>query len=191
MLFVFMHHSYGMFRALSYHLQHLMPIHLLNSEDVSWSTMEKISYDSIVMCVKRHNSAIEFATLIESYYQPAFTVSLVTAVLVLSPSLYQLVTANFSDYIACVQLLVVVIYFFIISYYGQKLINYSGEILKIAYCTDWYCYSPRVRRVLILIIRRCDKPSYISAYKLYTLSFDCFRMVMQAGLSFSMLLREI
>ncbi|XP_066597167.1 uncharacterized protein [Prorops nasuta] len=59
------------------------------------------------------------------------------------------------------------------------------------YFSNWQNFSPRTQRLLLLFIKRCERPCSISAFSLYLMSLNSFRTVTQTGFSYFMVLKQL
>ncbi|KAH8297029.1 hypothetical protein KR044_003723 [Drosophila immigrans] len=67
--------------------------------------------------------------------------------------------------------------FFMVSYYGQQLIDFSQNIALAAYTQNWYNASIKYRKYLLLIMQRAQRPAELSAKGVIIISLDTFKRV--------------
>ncbi|XP_032686494.1 uncharacterized protein LOC116851305 [Odontomachus brunneus] len=63
------------------------------------------------------------------------------------------------------------------SWIGQRIIDHSSRIPEAAYNGLWYRSSMAMRRMLLLLILRCQKPYRITTAKLYVISLEGYSTV--------------
>ncbi|XP_066597168.1 uncharacterized protein [Prorops nasuta] len=66
-----------------------------------------------------------------------------------------------------------------------------GMLAVLGYFSNWQNFSPRTQRLLLLFIKRCERPCSISAFSLYLMSLNSFRTVTQTGFSYFMVLKQL
>ncbi|XP_014609952.1 PREDICTED: uncharacterized protein LOC106789916 [Polistes canadensis] len=64
-----------------------------------------------------------------------------------------------------------------ISFVGQRIIDHSSDICFKAYSGLWYDAPMVVRKMILLIIRRSLKPSYLTAGKIFVFCLETFSTV--------------
>lgn len=57
-------------------------------------------------------------------------------------------------------------------YFGQKVHTNLLELSDVIYQLEWYRYSPRVRRFMLLMLLRAQQPFYLSAYGIMALNLE-------------------
>ncbi|KAH8372178.1 hypothetical protein KR093_010452, partial [Drosophila rubida] len=67
--------------------------------------------------------------------------------------------------------------FYMVSYYGQQLIDLSQSIALAAYTHNWYDASIKYRKYLLLIMQRAQRPAELSAKGVIIISLDTFKRV--------------
>ncbi|XP_066597289.1 uncharacterized protein [Prorops nasuta] len=168
-------HANGMFAVIGYRLENLLPENLRYSTD--YNLVSENCRKSLVVCIKRHQLALQFMSLVDEYYGPAVAIYVIGSIFMVSPTLTMLADTKF-HYMAVVQILIIVGFLYMISYLGQKVIDMSSELSQKAYLGDWSRGAPHVQRLIMHILRRSEKYSSINALSLFTLSFDFFRMLL-------------
>ncbi|XP_034488842.1 putative odorant receptor 85d [Drosophila innubila] len=80
---------------------------------------------------------------------------------------------------------------FMIGSYAQRLINASEQIGQAVYNHDWFGGELRYRKMLLLIIRRAQKPSYVKATMFLNVSLITVTDLLQLSYKFFALLRTM
>ncbi|XP_066589855.1 putative odorant receptor 92a [Prorops nasuta] len=166
-------HACGMLEALGYRLQNAIPNdgnHLGGSVDPA----NDVCYRSLSICINRHREATQFAATLESYYSNTLCIVMLMEVLIISPALVQL--SEKVEVLAIGQMCYSIVLLYVVSYFGQRMIDMSSSLKDKIYCSKWYECSLRSQKLLPLIILRCERPSSLTAYNFCTISLDCFRI---------------
>ncbi|XP_066587841.1 odorant receptor 49a-like isoform X2 [Prorops nasuta] len=191
MFCVFIQQICGMFAILCHRLEYAIEDDII-AKSKNKSIIVDVAYrHSIVLCIERHQKATEFVKVMETYYGASCFIIVVGVVVILSPTLYQLTNFQIENYKALLQIIVLLAFFFIVNFMCQRLINVSSDVPVKAYFGQWYRCSREVQSLIILLIRRSIKPCRLSAYGFFEPSLDCFRTILQTGLSYFMVLREM
>nr|ALG36148.1 odorant receptor 5 [Sclerodermus sp. MQW-2015] len=213
MFMVHMDHVLGMFAVLGYginvnrgkrstnflkfssflirhRLEHALPndVESLKNKE---SVINLKYYHSIILCIKRHQKASEYAAILESYYAPCLIVSITMSILILSPAFVQLSEIQLMKPQDVFEAVFVVCFWFVHNYMGQRLIDLSSETATKVYFSQWYLCSQRLQKMLPMIMSQCEKPCQISVYDLYISSLYCFRQVMQMGISYCTVIKQL
>ncbi|XP_060655294.1 odorant receptor 49a [Drosophila nasuta] len=81
--------------------------------------------------------------------------------------------------------------FFMVSYYGQQLIDWSQNIAMAAYTHNWYDASVKYRRYLLMIMQRAQRPAELSAKGVIIISLDTFKKMIGITYQFFAVIRRI
>lgn len=82
-------------------------------------------------------------------------------------ALHQALTANFF----ILQL------FFSFCYLGDQMTSKALQVNESIYCSEWYNYSTNMQMLLIIIMKRSQKPYILNGYSLVYLSLKSFKEV--------------
>ncbi|XP_043678377.1 odorant receptor 13a-like [Vespula pensylvanica] len=189
---VFTSHVCGLFTAVGYRLEHLLKEN--NTEKISSNRQSKECSRSFIRFIKAHKRAVEFADLMESYFSlPSLlitgmniiclSVSLLRVAVLLGKSVEVFKFTAFTG----AQLF----HMYCISFVGQRIIDHSSDICFKAYSGLWYDAPMAVRKMLLLVIRRSLRPSYLTAGKIFVFCFESFSTVVQTSMSYFMVLSSI
>ncbi|XP_070140169.1 odorant receptor 49a isoform X2 [Drosophila kikkawai] len=81
--------------------------------------------------------------------------------------------------------------FYMVSSYGQMLIDLSANIALAAYEHKWYEGGLRYRKDLVFVMARAQRPTEISAKGIIIISFDTFKTLMSITYRFYAVIRQI
>ncbi|KAG5319422.1 OR22B protein, partial [Pseudoatta argentina] len=141
---------------------------------------EKLMYREYIICLKKHQLAIEFVNTLESSYQGISLLLLIlligTISLIATRIIYVLDQAGevikfIFIFTACLITLMIV------CYSGQRLMDESQSIFHRAYAAEWYKFSPRLKSLLIIILYRSNVPCGLKAGNMVPLSIATFAAV--------------
>ncbi|XP_011703995.1 PREDICTED: putative odorant receptor 85d [Wasmannia auropunctata] len=83
------------------------------------------------------------------------------------------------------------IHLFFLSFEGQKLIDHSLEIRDKIYNSCWYKVSIKSQKLMILVMIKSFRLSFLSAGKIYIFSLESFTTVKQKSLQANIALQEL
>ncbi|XP_011872700.1 PREDICTED: odorant receptor 49a-like isoform X2 [Vollenhovia emeryi] len=138
---------------------------------------EEIIYREFVLCLKKHQLAIEFVNTLDSSYQGIAllllilligTISLIAVRIVYVLNQVEEVIKFMFIFTACLVTLMIV------SYSGQRLIDESQNIFHRAYAAEWYMFSPRLKSLLIITLYRSNIPCGLKAGNMIPLSIATY-----------------
>ncbi|KAG5333699.1 OR10A protein, partial [Acromyrmex charruanus] len=142
---------------------------------------EKLMYREYIICLKKHQLAIEFVNTLESSYQGISLLLLIlligTISLIATRIIYVLDQAGevikfIFIFTACLITLMIV------CYSGQRLMDESQSIFHRAYAAEWYKFSPRLKSLLIIILYRSNVPCGLKAGNMVPLSIATFAAIL-------------
>ncbi|XP_047355512.1 odorant receptor 13a-like [Vespa velutina] len=190
---VFVQHNCGLFKTLGYRLSHLIDEKVLDDDVLNPSKSKDKYYKDISLYALRHQKAIEFAELLDSFYSKTFfmisglsmlriSVTGLKAVLNVN-NLKQFIQNMFICYTALIH-----VYFECMN--GQRLINHSSEMHQHLINTEWYRTSLRTRKVIALMTLRSLKPSILTAAGLLNISLETFSSIVRTSISYFTVMRS-
>ncbi|XP_011878574.1 PREDICTED: odorant receptor 67a-like isoform X2 [Vollenhovia emeryi] len=127
------------------------------------STTKDKSYSNIVYSIRRHVETMQFVAIMESVYSLSLSIHIGMTVFLIS----------------------------FLGYQGQKIIDSSERVFESAYNSEWYSMPISARKLLIMMMKRSEKPSILRMSKLVVLSYVTFNTVLRTSLSYFMLLRSL
>ncbi|XP_077266646.1 odorant receptor Or2-like [Temnothorax americanus] len=148
---------------------------------------EEIVYKEYIICLKKHQLALEFVNILNSsnQYLSLCLLFLITAILSIIgirivyvlDQLQELLRYMFIVMGALIQLIIV-------CYSGQKLMDESQNIFYRAYAAEWYNFSPRIKSLLIISLHRSIVPCGLMAGNIIPLSMTTYAGVVRMGMSY-------
>ncbi|XP_071567992.1 uncharacterized protein [Temnothorax nylanderi] len=148
---------------------------------------EEIVYREYIICLKKHQLALEFVNILNStnQYLSLCLLFLITAILSIIgirivyvlDQLQELLRYMFIVMGALIQLMIV-------CYSGQKLMDESQNIFYRAYAAEWYNFSPRIKSLLIISLHRSFVPCGLMAGNMISLSMTTYAGVVRMGMSY-------
>nr|AKI29036.1 odorant receptor 43a-2 [Bactrocera dorsalis] len=80
---------------------------------------------------------------------------------------------------------------FITYYYANKLVTESLEVANAAYDTPWYRGNLEMRKCVITMIARCQKPLQMTAGGIYPMTMETFQAILRVSYSYFSLLQGL
>ncbi|XP_066599762.1 odorant receptor 13a-like [Prorops nasuta] len=184
----YIQHVCGMIKILGCHLQNICNI---SNHDIK---KDHKMYLRVVRSVQIHRRILRFVEKINICFGWIWFIKIVLGFLVISAALMQIATqlnqrrkaamyANFA--------VGSLAYFLFIMHPGQKLMNHSEELMGKVYQTEWYSASVNIRRLILIIMRRCKYSLALNAGKFYNLSFETFGAIIHLSLSYFTMLYSL
>ncbi|KAL0102408.1 hypothetical protein PUN28_017984 [Cardiocondyla obscurior] len=157
--------------------------HLLMEEHDAASN----DYLEFMMCLKKHQLALEHAQTLDSIFTHATFVILFLNVLLLSIVGIQLInnlgrTEEVIRYI--IYSFAVFIHLVCMCIPGQLLIDRSTEIFNEAYSSEWYTFSLKTKKLLRVLFYRSFVPCTLTAGKMFVMSMTMCSSVLQTAMSY-------
>ncbi|XP_077266615.1 uncharacterized protein LOC143899819 isoform X2 [Temnothorax americanus] len=151
------------------------------------SSSEEIIYREYIICLKKHQLAIEFVKTLELSYQELSLLLLLLIIATFSlvgvriiHVLHQLKELMKFAFII-VGLLVTLM---IVCYSSQRLMDESQNIFYQAYAAEWYHFSPRLKSLLIITLYRTNTPCVLKAGNVIPLSIATYAAVIRVAVSY-------
>ncbi|XP_035741912.1 uncharacterized protein LOC118450327 [Vespa mandarinia] len=183
---MFNSHICGVFAAVGYRLENL-----LKNQIDSTSSLDNLSkhkcHENIRYSIRNHKSALKFAELVESFYSVSLLLQAGFSLTCLSISLFEMLIflQNSTEAFRYFNFAVAqIVHLFCMCYPGQRMIDYSTDIRIKAYNGLWYKAPLSIHKLLILIIRKSLKPSYLTAGKVFIFCLETF--IIQTATSYFM-----
>ncbi|KAL6441753.1 hypothetical protein ACFW04_003687 [Cataglyphis niger] len=193
-------HACSLFTAISHRLENIV-----GQTNVRTDNNEKIRarihyhlfverYDSIdddyrelMLCLRKHQLALEYAQLLDSTFTYVTFVLLTFNVLIMSVIGIQLInklghTEEVIRYI-CVTMSAFT-HLVCMCFPGQLLIDRSTDVFDKAYSSGWYTFSIKSKKLLKILLYRSFVPCTLSAGNMFVMSMTMCSSVMQTALSY-------
>ncbi|KYN03370.1 Odorant receptor 22b [Cyphomyrmex costatus] len=152
---------------------------------------EELMYKEYIICLKKHQLAIEFVNTLESSYKGISlfllilligTISLIaTRIIYVLDQAGEIIKFAFI-FAACIMTLM------ILCYSGQRLMDESQSIFYRAYAAEWYKFSPRLKSLLIITLYRSNVPCGLKAGNMIPLCIATFAAVSKVHTNVKLLL---
>ncbi|GAB1867908.1 Odorant receptor [Camponotus japonicus] len=193
-------HACSLFTAISHRLENIVgqtDVKIDENEQIRTRTHYHLSierYDSInedyrelMICLRKHQLALEHVRILDSTFTHAMFILLSLNVLIMSVIGLQLInklghTEEVIRYI-CVTVGAFT-HLVCMCFPGQLLIDRSAEIFEKAYCSQWYTFSIKSRRLLKILLYRSLVPCTLTAGKMFVMSMTMCSSVMQTAMSY-------
>ncbi|XP_041978634.1 odorant receptor 30a-like [Aricia agestis] len=147
----------------------------------------------IVEFVRDHCEVQRFITKVEKCFQVWLIMLVFNAILQIVMSLSQTTKKNDSDYKTMYYLLFVAValHTYLLCYLTSY-VTYNGEELAmVAYSTGWEAVpDTRVRRSLVMLMMRAQKPTQFKAMGMMTINMELFTKILQTSYSIFTILRK-
>ncbi|XP_071651666.1 uncharacterized protein [Temnothorax longispinosus] len=130
-----------------------------------------------------------YAQLLEDTFNVPFAMQILIVTIGMSITLLQMMQQNdSSNFLETMRYALYVIgeliHLFFLSFEGQKLIDHSLQIRDKMYNSCWYKVSIKSQKLIILVMIRGLRLSFLSAGKVYIFSLESFTTVLQTSMSY-------
>nr|UTN00905.1 odorant receptor [Semanotus bifasciatus] len=178
----------GILTHASANLDHLK-IMILETSHIADSTITA----HVNLCVKYHTAIIAFADQSNGAFSIMMLVHITWTSFIISVLGFEIVmdTNYFNSFRFTMHLGGWLGMLFLVCFYGQILMDKSTAIATSVYDTEWYKKSPSVRRSLVLILLRAQRPLVLRAAGLQIMSLAVFLGVLYTAYSYFTLLLKI
>ncbi|GLV40357.1 Odorant receptor 43a [Carabus blaptoides fortunei] len=143
-------------------------------------------------CVKHHNMIIKYVEDLDNLISSVmFLDFMVCSVMLCAIGLWAILEgANIYLIFTMEYLMSLLIELFMYSWYANEIILESSNVAKAAWESRWYDCGNNVKKGLILVIMRAQRPCILTAGGFYTMSLQTFLQILQATYSYVALLRQ-
>nr|UTN00916.1 odorant receptor [Semanotus bifasciatus] len=178
----------GILTHSSANLKHLKTM----IKDISYISDSTITAH-VNRCVKYHITIIDFADQTNDAFSMVMLVHITWTSFIISVLGFEIIMeTNYSNSFRFAMHLVGWLgMLFLVCFYGQILMDNSADIAKAVYDTQWYTKSPSIRRNLVLILLRAQRPLVLKAAGLKIMSLATFLGVLYSAYSYFTLLLKI
>ncbi|XP_018054949.1 PREDICTED: putative odorant receptor 85d, partial [Atta colombica] len=149
-----------------------------------------VAHDCIFVTYVEHVcsmfAVVGYAQLLEDTFNVSFAMQILIVTIGMSITLLQ-VCIHFNILESMRYALYIIgelIHLFFLSFEGQKLIDHSLQIRDKIYNNCWYKVSIKSQKLIILIMIKTLRLSFLSAGKIYIFSLESFTMVLQTSMSY-------
>ncbi|XP_035728849.1 odorant receptor 22c-like [Vespa mandarinia] len=193
LILICMKHVCGLFQIAGYLFENI-----INEEDDECHVYDTEQlYAKVIRGVKCHKRAINFANLVNSYYEWALLVQVLLTFIILAIEIYAILTLdmaeqNFDEIVTYVfYVIAVMIFVFFTGHIGQLVIDCSADVFNKAYATPWYTLPIKTRKLFYLVMMRSIKPCYISVGNVQFLSYELLMLALQKSASYAMVIKSM
>nr|QZA75634.1 odorant receptor 44 [Plutella xylostella] len=151
-----------------------------------------INYTEAVNCVKYHMKIISFVNELEAIFGLPVFIQFVASCIVIGLTAFKIVMTN-----EPIQLLTLVFYLVCIlsellvyCYFGNIIMHKSEVVAAAAYDSGWERTSLPTQRMLLLLMRRAQRPLAMSAGNMFHLSLLTFTAILKSSYSYFAVVRE-
>ncbi|KAF7385894.1 hypothetical protein HZH66_011736 [Vespula vulgaris] len=187
LILICMKHICGLFQIAGYLFENI-----INEENEGDLNDAEQLYARVVHSVKCHKRAINFANLVNSYYEWNLFFQFVLTFVMLAIEIFIILTLdmteqNFDEIVTYVfYVFAVMVFVFFTGHIGQLVIDYSADVFNKAYATPWYLLPIKTRKLFYLVMMRSIKPCYISVGCIQFLSYELLMSTLQKSASYAM-----
>ncbi|XP_043515813.1 odorant receptor 13a-like isoform X1 [Frieseomelitta varia] len=198
---VYVQHTYALLSIVNYKLKtmHILDtnsfidlkndrlIEKYNNIELSSVDKEKI-FRKLVLCIKEHQNAIEYANLVESLFSKSILVQLFCNVITLTIGGVETVTnlgvntGNMTRFGALT--FAQVIRIFVLCLPGQRLLNHSEELHAAVCETRWYIFPENCLNLYKFVLARSMILNKITAFNMAVMSMETFQMIIKTAMSY-------
>ncbi|XP_025406273.1 uncharacterized protein LOC112680402 [Sipha flava] len=161
-----------------------------------WGTLKKkqIRFYSILRNnVKHHIFILDYIKRIHKLFTSLIIVDYLHGITSLSFALFQITTSkNLGETISIVSFVVVSVWHqFLNNFFGEFIIQKQLSVSVALYHTPWWRAEKSVRQLLTLMMLRSIKPTFITGFYMYKLSYESFISFMKALYTYYMVLKRV
>ncbi|XP_012538671.3 uncharacterized protein LOC105837983 isoform X2 [Monomorium pharaonis] len=153
------------------------------------STREQEIYQKFVICLKKHQIALEFVDLLNSIYRLGTLITILTPCMVISLSGIQLIYVLDQIELVIKNVMIIVSVLtnlFVFCYFGQQLLNESQNVFHQAYAIEWYIFSLRIKSLLMITLQKSIIPCTLTAGKVLPLTMATYATMVRGAISYFM-----
>ncbi|XP_065094650.1 uncharacterized protein LOC135715202 [Ochlerotatus camptorhynchus] len=147
--------------------------------------------DQLLEIIELHQTALEFADLLENTMQHILLSQFVNCLLISCLMMFYISSTYGPNVVNMVILFtVLMVEVFAYCFNGDELSEKAAEVAKTIYSYPWYMEPVAVQKEIQLMILRSQKKIGITAAKFYFVDIGRFGMVVQASYSYYLILKE-
>ncbi|XP_046826496.1 uncharacterized protein LOC124427527 [Vespa crabro] len=184
---------FGRILDIRYQLRHIIDNNILLINLYPSKSNDK-SYKKISECIRRHQEAIQFTDLLESFYSTSIFLYSGISIIGMSVSSLQAIlnvneTKQFFQQMCVCNTTLFIILFQCVN--GQRLIDHSSKMHEHLINTEWYRTSLRTRKGIYFMLFRSRKPCMLTAAKMFNVSMETFSAIVRTSISYFTVLRSM
>ncbi|XP_035728852.1 odorant receptor 43a-like [Vespa mandarinia] len=154
--------------------------------------------EKLIRGIKIHKMALRYLNDINRHWEFTFLIQCGLVVLIITIDflhilhLHELSKETFlNTWIEISYIISSMLYIFIIFYVGQKVQNGSMKFYITICSLPWYDLPIKFRKILLLLILKSRKESYISVGKSYKMSYEFYAKIVRMAMSYTMMIRSL
>ncbi|EZA48247.1 hypothetical protein DMN91_010359 [Ooceraea biroi] len=186
-LLTFAFHSFGMFKIASHRIKYSIEESILHVQKFG---KEYTMCKTIMHAVTAHRRAMEFSNIFISCFNAPYCVMAILGIISLSISLYGLIEAatiskSMENLVICfISVIGHLVYIFVASYVGQKIIDYNNDLFKLAYNTSWYLMPVSSQKLILFLMQKTSRDFYFMIGLIFVAKMESSTTLMNAALSY-------
>ncbi|XP_015189312.1 PREDICTED: uncharacterized protein LOC107073262 isoform X2 [Polistes dominula] len=143
-------------------------------------------YNWLIDIINRHRKCIEYVSN-EAYFIVVFLAMILSVFNFLCIMEYSELSKNIIDRIEFSMYVIGSFFTIYINFYlGQKLLNYSNAVFAELCNIPFYTISKNTQKLLLFMLMRSGKPSFLSIGNMFISSHEVFASLMRKAFSFAM-----
>ncbi|XP_071560787.1 uncharacterized protein [Temnothorax nylanderi] len=178
----YVEHVCSMFAIVGFRFEHLFCNQCNQVKTIDTDNTNDTPCKRVAFIVHAHREALRYAQLLEDTFNVPFAMQILIVTIGMSITLLQMMQQNDSSNILetmryALYVIGELIHLFFLSFEGQKLIDHSLQIRNKIYNSCWYKVSIKSQKLIILVMIRSLRLSFLSAGKVYIFSLESFTTV--------------
>ncbi|OXU27739.1 hypothetical protein TSAR_003158 [Trichomalopsis sarcophagae] len=145
------------------------------------------AYAALVKAILLHKEILKYTQIIQTSYSLYFLLEMGATVGILTATSV-IIVMKLHRPLDCLRYFLVLIgimgHMFYLTWPGQKLIDFSGDIFQDTYLNDWYKSSLKCQNLLRFMTLRCSRPCELSGGGLYVMNFINFAAILKSSASY-------
>nr|AST36400.1 putative odorant receptor OR42 [Cydia nigricana] len=154
--------------------------------------LDQPSGDVLDQIIRKHQNVLKLAEDLEDIFTlPNFFNVLVGSIEICALG-FNLLIGDWNNVPGCMLFIVSVLcQLFMMSVFGEKLIEASIKIGESAFLCDWYKMNQKTQKVLLMLITRTRKPTRLTAFKYSVICYEGFTKIISNSWSYFTILRTV
>ncbi|XP_050460095.1 odorant receptor 4-like [Cataglyphis hispanica] len=177
-------HICGLLTITSYRVEQITTKTSKNIKNQTMIYNKKIFY-----AVEIHYKIIKFCECLCSNFKGSFFLLLITTVSSLSLNLFgTFQNASLGDnkgfLLHLLLSFAIILFMFLVNYFGQEMINHNNHVYFTAYNSQWYNASLHAQKMILFILLRSSKDCNLNIGGMFVASFECFSSLIKTAVSY-------
>ncbi|XP_070506820.1 putative odorant receptor 92a [Chironomus tepperi] len=161
--------------------------------EICRSNNEEDAIKELKKLIDIHQELIEVSEKLNEIFSPLMLINVACSIVGLCTAGF-LVASGINNYFIARYFFVpigLIVQIFVQCFFAQQLIDSTAAISTSVYNTEWYSGSVKLRRFILLIIYRSQKPQTIKAWKFFDLSMATFYWIVTKAHSYYSVLKAV